>query len=122
MKKILILVVAVGMGFLFTGCSLLSDDGVHLAETLEQGAKALEASDDTELTIPFVPLNGVKQAYTVQLGANSAVVVWSKRGGSSTYHLRFVRVPTGFHLSKTNEPLQITLRKTNDVVEVVAAR
>ncbi len=122
MKKMLILVVAVGMGFLFAGCSRLTDDGVRLAETLQQGAKALALSPETELTVSFVPFNGVKQIYTVQIGDNSAIVVWSKRGGSTTSHLPFVRVPTGFHLSKTNEPLQVTLRKTNNAVEVVAVR
>ncbi|HNQ71991.1 MAG TPA: hypothetical protein PKN95_00105 [Verrucomicrobiota bacterium] len=122
MKRIWLLISIAGMAFLGSGCSWLSDDGVHLAETLAGGAKTLEASGAAECTISFVPLNGIKQIYTVQLGANSSVVVWSRRGGSSTYHLRFVRVPTGFNLSKTNAPLQITLRKTNNAVVVAAVR
>jgi archaellum component FlaG (FlaF/FlaG flagellin family) len=57
------------------GCNWLSDDGVHLAESLKTGAKALQRSADTDLTVAFEPLDGTNQIYTVQFCKNSAVVV-----------------------------------------------
>ena len=69
------------------GCGWLEDDGVHLAYCLKDGAKALQRSADTELTVAFQPLDGTNQIYTVQFCRNSLVVVWCKHGGSSTYQL-----------------------------------
>ena len=57
------------------GCEWLSDDGVHLAEGLKAGARALQRSADKELTVAFEPLDGTNQIYTVQFCRNSAVVV-----------------------------------------------
>ena len=71
------------------GCGWLEDDGVHLAYCLKDGAKALQRSADTELTVAFQPLDGTNQIYTVQFCRNSLVVVWSKHGGSSTYQLNY---------------------------------
>jgi hypothetical protein len=93
------------------GCNWLSDDGVHLAETLKAGAKALQGRADTELTVTFEPLDGTNQIYTVQFCKNSAVVVWSKHGGSSTYQLNYVALPQDFYLHKTNAGTFVTLRK-----------
>jgi hypothetical protein len=104
------------------GCDWLSDDGVHLAETLKTGAKALQRSADTELTVAFEPLDGTNQTYTMQFCKNSAVVVWSKHGGSSTYQLNYVALPQDFYLHKTNEATLITLRKGGDRIDVVNVR
>jgi hypothetical protein len=103
------------------GCDWLSDDGVHLAECLKAGAKTLQRSTDTELTVAFVPLDGTNQVYTVQFCKDSAVVVWSKHGGSSTYQLNYVTLPQDFLLHKTNAATFITLRKDGDRIDVVNA-
>jgi len=104
------------------GCDWLSDDGVHLAECLKAGAKALQRSADTELTVAFEPLDGTNQVYTVQFCKNSMVVVWSKHGGSSTYQLNYVALPKDFYLHRTNEATLVTLRKNGDRVDVVDVR
>ena len=104
------------------GCDWLSDDGVHLAESLKDGANALQRSADTELTVAFEPLDGTNQIYTVQFCKNSAVVVWSKHGGSSTYQLNYVALPQDFYLHKTNEATFVTLRKNGDRIDVVKVR
>lgn len=122
MKRSLLLVWAALVGVMLAGCRAFEDDGVHLATCLKDGAEKLKGSSDAELTVRYEPLDGLNQAYTVQFCANSAVVVWSKHGGSSTYHLNYVRVPTGFYLSKTNESVQVTLRKANGAVEVAEVR
>jgi hypothetical protein len=104
------------------GCGWLEDDGVHLAYCLKDGAKALQRSADTELTVAFQPLDGTNQNYTVQFCRNSLVVVWSKHGGSSTYQLNYVALPQDFYLHKTNEATFVTLRKNGDRIDVVAVR
>jgi hypothetical protein len=104
------------------GCNWLEDDGVHLAYCLKDGAKALQRSADMEATIAFEPLDGTNQVYTVQFCQNSAVVVWSKHGGSSTYQLNYVALPKDFYLHKTNAATLVTLRKNGDRVDVVDVR
>jgi len=104
------------------GCNWLSDDGVHLAYCLRDGAKALRRSADTELTVAFQPLDGTNQIYTVQFCQNSLVVVWSKHGGSSTYQLNYVALPQDFFLHKTNEATLVTLQKHGDRIDVVDVR
>ncbi len=110
------------------GCNELSDDGVHLAESLKAGADALQRSPDRELTVAFEPLDGTNKIYTVQFCKNSAVVVWSKHGGSSTYQLHYVALPQDFYLHKTNEATWVTLRKNGpsrtgeERIEVVNVR
>ena len=110
------------------GCEWLEDDGVHLAESLKAGAKALQRSTDTELTVTFEPLDGTNQIYTVQFCKDSLVVVWSKHGGSSTYQLNYVALPQDFCLHKTNEATFVTLRKNGpgstggERIEVVNVR
>lgn len=110
------------VGIALCGCDWLSDDGVHLAYCLKNGAKALQRSADTELTVAFEPLDGTNQIYTVQFCKGSAVVVWSKHGGSSTYQLNYVELPLDFYLHKTNAATLVTLRKNGDRIDVVDAR
>jgi hypothetical protein len=119
MKKLSFILVA---GLLMAGCQWLSDDGVHLAESLKAGAKTLRGSADTELTVAFEPLDGTNQIYTVQFCKNSAVVVWSKHGGSSTYQLNYVALPQDFLLHKTNAATFVTLRKVDGRIDVVNVR
>jgi hypothetical protein len=104
------------------GCGWLEDDGVHLAECLKAGAQTLRQSTGTELTVVFEPLDGTNQIYAVQFCKNSAVVVWSKHGGSSTYQLNFVALPRDFYLHKTNAATWVTLRKEDGRIDVMDAR
>jgi hypothetical protein len=104
------------------GCNWLSDDGVHLAYCLKDGARALQRSADPELTVAFTPLDGTNQIYTVQFCKDSLVVVWSQHGGSSTYQLNYVALPQNFLLHKTNAAMFITLRKNGDRIDVVNVR
>lgn len=120
MKGSFFILAAVGLAL--CGCDQLSDDGVHLAECLRDGAKALRRSADAELTVAFEPLNGTNQIYTVQFCKDSAVVVWSKHGGSSTYQLNYVALPQDFYLHKTNAATWVTLRKNGNRIDVVDAR
>jgi hypothetical protein len=117
-KSLLVALVCAGL----CSCNWLEDDGVHLAYCLKAGAKALQRSADTESTIAFEPLDGTNQVYTVQFCQNSAVVVWSKHGGSSTYQLNYVTLPKDFYLHKTNAATLVTLRKNGDRVDVVDVR
>lgn len=109
-------------GLVVCGCNRLSDDGVHLAECLRDGAQALRRSAATELVVAFEPLDGTNQIYTVQFCKDSAVVVWSQHGGSSTYQLNYVALPQGFYLHKTNAATLVTLRKNGGRIDVVEAR
>jgi hypothetical protein len=104
------------------GCDGLSDDGVHLAECLKSGAQTLQHSADSKLTVAFEPLDGTNQIYTVQFCKNSLVVVWSKHGGSSTYHLNYVASPLDFYLHKTNAATLVTLQKNGNRIEVTDVR
>jgi hypothetical protein len=104
------------------GCGWPEDDGVHLAECLKAGAQTLQQGADRELTVVFEPLDGTNQIYSVQFCKNSAVVVWSKHGGSSTYQLNFVALPRDFYLHKTNAATWVTLRKEDGRIDVVDAR
>lgn len=104
------------------GCDSFSDDGVELAECMKAGAQELQGSAKTELTVAFVPLDGTNQVYTVQICKDSAVVVWSQHGGSSTYQLNYVALPQDFYLHKTNAATWVTLRKNGGRIEVVDAR
>jgi hypothetical protein len=117
-KCLLAALVCAGLG----GCNWLEDDGVHLAYCLEDGATALQRSANRELTVAFQPLDGTNQIYTVQFCRNSAVVVWSKHGGSSTYQLNYVALPQHFYLHKTNAATFITLRKNGNRIDVVDVR
>lgn len=109
-------------GLVLCGCKWLSDDGVHLADCLADGAKVLRGSRDTKLTVAFEPLDGTNQIYAVQFCKNSLVVVWSKHGGSSTHQLNYVGLPKDFYLHKTNAATWITLEKNGGRIDVVDVR
>ena len=119
MKKLfMVVLVCVGL----CGCDLLEDNGVHMAVCLREGAKKLAGSKDTELVIQYEPLTGTNQIYDVEFCSNSVVLVTGKNGGTSTYHLNYVRVGQDFRLMKTNAATLVTLRKVVGRIEVVDVR
>lgn len=75
--------------------------------------------------------DGCGGAYTVQFSANSSLVIWCKESGggkvtsshTTTYHLRFVKIPKTFKLDKAaGEPTIIELAKENGSVVVTEVR
>jgi hypothetical protein len=106
----------------FSGCDQFSDNGVHMAECLKDGAQKLAKSNETELVIRYEPLTGTNQVYAVEFCSNSLVLVTGKNEGSSTYHLNYVHVGRDFRLTKTNAATFVTLRKVGGRIDVVDVR
>lgn len=104
------------------GCDRFSDNGVHMAECLKDGAQQLARSPDAELTFRYEPLGGTNQIYDVEFCANSVVLVTGTNGGTSTYHLNYVHVGRDFRLMKTNAATFVTLRKVAGRIDVVEVR
>jgi hypothetical protein len=53
------------------GCSLLEDNGTHLAYALEKGAKGLKSKPDgAEVVVRYEPLTGINQSYGVSFRAS----------------------------------------------------
>jgi hypothetical protein len=105
----------------FCGCSLLEDNGTHLAYALEKGAKRLKnRPDGSELVVRYEPLTGINQSYGVSFRASfGSLSVGGKNGGSTTYHQRFLHVPREFSVNKSNAATFLTLRKKGDRIELV---
>ena len=111
------------------GCSLLEDNGTHLAYALEKGAKGLKSKPDgTEVVVRYEPLTGIKQSYGVSFRASpeteapygaASLTVGGKNGGSTTYHQRFVYVTKEFSVSISNAATFLTLRKNGNRIELV---
>jgi hypothetical protein len=114
------------LGFLICAalcsCDKFSDNGVHMAFCLKDGAAKLAKSNETELEFRYEPLSGTNQIYDVEFCPNSVVLVTGTNGGTSTYHLNYVHVGTHFYLTKTNAATFVTLRKANGRIDVVAVR
>ena len=104
------------------GCDQLSDNGVHMAYCLKDGANKLARSNATELEFCYEPLSGTNQVYNVEFCPNSVVLVTGTNGGTSTYHLNYVHVGTHFYLTKTNAATFVTLKKVDGRIDVVAVR
>lgn len=113
----------------FCGCSILEDNGTHLAYALEKGAKGLKSKPDgAEVVIRYEPLTGINQSYGVSFRASpeteapygaASLSVGGKNGGSTTYHQRFVYVTKEFFVNKSNAATFLTLRKNGNRIELV---
>ena len=131
--------VALGVGALAAaGCTLLEDNGTHLAYALEKGAEALRASQAVERVVKYDTLNGPSQSYYVEVtpsivepkeGAapiserwSSYLVVSEKTSGGTSYHNRFVFVPKRLYLEKSSGPTEVVLRKNGDRIDIVELR
>ena len=127
--------VAAAVWLLFvSGCSLLEDNGTHLAYALEKAAANLSASPATETVVRFETLDGPNESYYVELtpsfgqsGSGSGVwrsylVVSGKTPGGTSYHNRFVFVPERLYIEKENGATELVLRKDSDRISVVALR
>ncbi len=111
------------------GCSLLEDNGTHLAYALEKGANGLKSKPDgTEVVVRYEPLTGINQSYGVSLRASpktdppygaASLSVGGRNGGSTTYHQRFVYVTKEFSVNKSNAATFLTLRKNGNRIELV---
>jgi outer membrane lipoprotein-sorting protein len=107
-------------------CSVFFDAATSIADDIETGAKRLERSSDSELTIVHTPKRSrsdCADAYRVQFTRDSLIGVWcyapddpTKVVSShvTTYHLNYVEVPeTTIVDKKRGEPLSIELVKTS---------
>ena len=113
----------------FCGCSLLEDNGTHLAYALEKGAKRLKSKPDgAEFVVRYEPLTGINQSYYVSLRASpftdppygaANLSAGGRKGGSTTYHQRFVYVSREFFVNKSNAVTFLTLRKKGSRIELV---
>ena len=115
---------------LTVGCTLLEDNGTHLAFALEKGAKHLRSSDRSEEVVHYEPLSGIHQTYYIELTPSHSLqpfyggylVVSGENHGGTSYHGRFVYTPARLYLMKTNAAAELTLRKNGDRIEVVEIR
>src|SRR5476651_1992018 len=101
------------------GCTLLEDNGTHLAFALERGAKKLRASDLNEYVVHYEPLEGINETYAIDMvhsrevvkvdvfgntlrPGGSSLTVTGRNNGGTNYHERFVFTPRDLHIVKTN--------------------
>ena len=109
------------------GCSVLEDNGTHLAYALEKGAKHLAGSNASEEVVTYEPLTGINQSYYIELTPSDTgqapyggyLVVSGKNSGGTSYHGRFVYTPKRLYVAKVNAGAKLTLRKNGDRIEVV---
>jgi hypothetical protein len=116
------------------GCGrLLEDNGTHLAYLLERGAGELRASERAELVLRYTTLDAANVAYYVEITpsepgqgsntANSYLVVSGDTPGGTSYHNRFVFVPTRLYVRKEGGgTTEVVLRKDGQRVSVVDVR
>jgi len=111
------------------GCS---DGATRIAFDLEGAAGDLRHSGAEHLVVKHVPKRfpeGCSGNYDVQLSAASSLLIWCKDGRgevvashSTTYHLRFVKVPRTWILQKRDgEPTWIELTRQGPDVVVTRA-
>ena len=124
--------------FILCGCVALGleDNATHLAFAMARGARELRTSAQSEYIIHYEPLGKLGETYEVTLqhsrevvrtdafgntlnrGGGYLVVTGRHRGGTN-YHERFVFTPRDLHITKTNAPTGIVLRKAGDRIDVV---
>ena len=119
------------VAILLAGCT---DAATRIAYDLEKGAGALRRSSDATHCVEHAPKRlpeGCGEAYAVQFSASSSLVIWCKDAGngkvtsshSTTYHLRFVKVPRTLNIEKSaGERLSIELEKRGTEIIVVNVR
>ncbi len=124
-----------------SGCFLFTDAGTRLAYDLKDGAAQLRASKQERLEVTHKPISfpeGVHGPYEVVLqqsvGCTRCGTLfvgdlpvpnadYKPGGGSTTYHLNFVIVPSELKVRKQKgEAVVIVLRKTADSIEVESLR
>ncbi len=113
-----------------TGCSVLSDNGTHLAFELERESRWLIASGKDELVFDYSPLSGINQHYDVRVTKSrslappygGSVVVTGENGGGTNYQTHFVYISAAMQVSKFNEAAHITLRNNRGRVELTSLR
>lgn len=117
-----------------SGCSLLEDNGTHLAFALEAAAAKLRASSDRDSRFSYTTLDGGSDPYAVEITPShpdpsaaghpqSYIVVSGKTPGGTSYHNRFVVVPTRLSVRKDRGgATEIVLRKDGDQIAVVDLR
>jgi hypothetical protein len=111
-----------------------TDGATRIAGDLESAAGKLGRANGSAWTLKHVPESrpeGCAAAYSVQLTAASALVIWCKpsagAGATSshitTYHLRFVEVPQTWKIEKAaGDPLYIDLARQDGKAVVVGVR
>ena len=121
------------------GCTLLEDNGTHLAYAIERGAKDLRASPQQELVVKYEPLGRAHEPYAVEIvhskrevsvnalgnidgPGGSYLVVTGKQRGGTNYHERFVFVPQDLRIEKPGTPTDVVLRKAGPRVDLVELR
>jgi hypothetical protein len=116
---------------MLAGCTWFEDNGTHLAYALEKGAAKLRKSDKTELIVTYTTLDASTQPYYVEITPSgdaggrwgSYLVVSGKTSGGTSYHNRFVYVPTRLHIEKkTGGTTEVVLRRDGDRISVIALR
>ena len=131
-KRVALLV----LGCCAFGCGVLGDEGVWLGERIGDAAERLRRSSQTELVFAYVPRAGADQRYSIGVGKSvwcpappcyeneGGLTVSVERGrhGSTTYHTRFVAVPTALKIAKFGQPTQVVLRKNKGAIELVELR
>lgn len=115
------------------GCSadfFFGDGATRLAGDLRDGAAKLRTSGLQHSVVihrPKAGLEGCTSDYSVQFARNSVLAFWCKDprtgevtgSGTTTYHLRFVKVPKDYMIDKhRGEPLSIELERQGDAVIV----
>jgi hypothetical protein len=122
-----------------SGCTILEDNGTHLAFALERGAKKLRASNLSEYVVHYEPLEGINETYEINMihsrevvqvdvfgntlrPGGSSLTVTGRNNGGTNYHERFVFTPRDLHIVKTNAPAEVVLRKVGDRIDVVELR
>ena len=115
-------------------CSTFEDNGTHLAYALEKSAKELRASAATGTVVRYEPLGGASESYYVEItpsygeGAQqtgawgSYLVVSGRHSGGTSYHNRFVFVPSRLYVQKSSGTTELILRKDGDRISVVEIR
>ena len=140
-RSVLSLTSLFATAFILCGCVALGleDNATNLAFAMERGARELRASAQSDYIIHYEPLGKLGEAYEVKLQHSREVVrtdafgntlnrgggylvVTGRYGGGTNYHERFVFTPRDLHITKTNAPTDIVLRKAGDRVDVVELR
>lgn len=108
----------------------VGDGATRLAGDLRDGAAKLKTSGLQYYVVihrPKAGPEGCESNYSVQFVKDSVLAFWCKDprtgevtgSGTTTYHLRFVKVPKGYMVDKhRGEPLSIELERQGDAVIV----
>ena len=116
-----------------SSCILMTDAATRLAYDLEREAAKLRSSQATVRVFEHRPVGwpaGCEADFDLMLGAGSDIAVRCLDAGhpptsgvhyTTTYHLRFVKVPRALSVSRlTNASIRVTLRKEGDEIVVNA--